>query len=262
MATKRPADDDTGAARKRPRRNYGDTIVVLVGINETSFTVHQDLLCRSSCFFKTALAGDWLESREGIFRLAETNADAFRTYVDTLYTPSVHLRDLVDEAPPRFSVEDTLKAKLKAAFAQRVENTLQLCHMWALGDYLQDHRFQNKIIDTLGEQPIELFRHAAIMIWASANTTVGSPLARFLVNAFAPSLEDTTDACAVLDELTDKLPADLLIQLLKAKVSPETIDGKAKLCAAYHVHPDGIDRCDGSVDSTREWPKGKTRWQK
>ncbi|KAK5728042.1 hypothetical protein LTR17_012239 [Elasticomyces elasticus] len=257
MATKRPADDDTGAARKRPRTNYGDTIVVLIGTNETSFTVHQDLLCRSSCFFKTALAGDWLESREGIFRLAETNADAFRTYVDTLYTPSVHLRDLVDEIPPRFSEGDSLKAKLKAAITHGLENTLQLCRLWALGDYLQDHEFQNKALDTLANMHGSWARHAAIMIWVAANTHAVSPLARFLVNAFVPYLQDTPHASAVLDELTDKLPADLLIQLLRARVLPETVEGEAERCLAYHVHPDGTDRCGVS-----KVPKGKTSRQK
>ncbi|KAK3637776.1 hypothetical protein LTR56_011982 [Elasticomyces elasticus] len=253
MATKRPNDDDTGAARKRPRTNYGDTIVVLVGTNETSFTVHQDLLRRSSFFFKTAFAGDWLESREGIFRLAETNADAFRTYVDTLYSPSVNLKDLIDEVPPRLLKEETLKAKLKAAAAQRLENTLQLCHMWALGDYLQDHEFQNQALDTLANMRGAWARHAAIMIWVAANTHAVSPLARFLVNAFVPHLKDTPNASAVLDELTDKLPADLLMQLLRARVLPETVEGEAKRCLAYHMHPDGTDRCDGS-----KVPQGKT----
>ncbi|KAK4894758.1 hypothetical protein LTR27_007146 [Elasticomyces elasticus] len=243
MAAKRPAEDIADGARKRSRSDYNATLTVLVGAEETSFTVHQDHICRASDFFKKACSGDWLESKERTVRLADVDAAMFQIYVEGLYFPSNDLKEMLAET---LSSPDDETEPLCVTTCKRrdVDSILQLCSLWALGDYLQDYRIQNKVMDILHQSVIFVaFGSVRIMTWVSAHTTAASLLANYLRATFVELLKESKRTPAILDELKqgeNKLPADVLVDLLKEMLSSTY---HLSLCATYRVHPEGTETC-------------------
>ncbi|TKA66527.1 hypothetical protein B0A55_10252 [Friedmanniomyces simplex] len=239
MATKRKSDGSDGGVSKQLRSNYNATITVLVGPSEASFTVHKDLICRNSKFFEKACSGDWKEARERTVRLAGTNASFFQIYVEKLYFPTANLYD---------NTADALRPSAKPFLVMdRNEVLFQLCQIWALGDYLQDHGFQNAVVDTLAMNAAQEVPSGSTVEWVVGNTSTDSPLRKWLVNALIPYLTSAPLAAALLEELTGKLPADFLMLLLKLRVKslPASVRGPAPLGdkCMYHVHPEGTAKC-------------------
>ncbi|KAK5679360.1 hypothetical protein LTS10_008175 [Elasticomyces elasticus] len=243
MAAKRPAEDKADGPRKRQRSNYSATLTILVGPEETSFTVHQDRLCSTSEFFKKACTGEWLESKERVIRLADVDATIFQIYVEGLYFPSSDLKEMLTDHPVDGVKEPV---NLRGCKQRHVETTLQVCDLWALGDYLQDYAIQNKAMNLLeGAVGWKSFGSVRIMTWLAAHTTSTSRLAKYLRSSFVEVLLESTtvDVDAVLTAFKDgehKLPADVLVDLLKEVLSP-THD--VPVCATYRVHPEGTETC-------------------
>ncbi|KAK3637777.1 hypothetical protein LTR56_011983 [Elasticomyces elasticus] len=236
MAAKRPAEDSTDSPRKRLRTNYRATFTILVGAEESCFTVHEDHLCRTSEYFKKACTGNWLESKDRTIRLAHVDAAIFQIYVEALYYPDIDLYEAL-----ALSSGDLAGQLLFGASEHRqVDIVLQLCGLWALGEYLQDYKIQNKVMDTLYTRvPYETFGSARLITWMSTNTIATSPLARYLRSTFAAHLKHLDDGPAILNELKDegnKLGADVLMGLLEDVLMPRV---GIPFCATYHVHPLG-----------------------
>ncbi|KAK4950312.1 hypothetical protein LTR10_011293 [Elasticomyces elasticus] len=246
MAVKRAAGGSMDRPRKRQRSNYGATLTILVGPEETSFTVHQDRLCSTSEYFKKACTGEWLESKERVLRLADVDATIFQIYVEGLYFPSSELKEMLTDTSSD-GVKEPLS--LRACRQSNVETTFQVCGLWALADYLQDYAIQNKAIDLLENGVSRTsFGSVRIVTWLSAHTTSTSRLAKYLRSSFVEVLVDTKNTDAVLTALKDgehKLPADVLIDLLKEVLSPTN---DVPFCATYHVHPEGTETCAQAGD--------------
>ncbi|KAK5717189.1 hypothetical protein LTR15_009078 [Elasticomyces elasticus] len=220
--------------------DYSVTFTILVGGEETPFTIHQDYLCRASDFFKKACTGDWVESKERTIRLAHVDAAIFQIYVEVLYYPSIDLYEAL-----ALSSRDPLGQLLFDAREHRQVNiVLQLCGLWVLGDYLQDYAIRNKVMDTLyARVPFETFGSVRIMAWLSAHTTTTSPPARLLRALFAAQLKKSTEPHVVLSELrtgANKLPADALVDLLGEVLTPTSW---LSFCETHHVHPEGTKKC-------------------
>jgi hypothetical protein len=67
-----------------------EMVDIIVGPNHTkkTFTVHKELLCYYSNFFRNAFNGDWRESDEQELRLEGVTEDVFRVMIHWLYAQS------------------------------------------------------------------------------------------------------------------------------------------------------------------------------
>ena len=80
MASKMTETDSFG------RYAFLESITVLIGSKEVSFTVHKDVVCDQSNFFRAACNGKWKEAAEKCVRLPEADPHIFGVYVGWLYT--------------------------------------------------------------------------------------------------------------------------------------------------------------------------------
>ncbi|KAK1057328.1 hypothetical protein LTR74_014236 [Friedmanniomyces endolithicus] len=213
MAIKHTLDESDERISKCMRSDYNATITVLVGLKEVRFTVHQDLLCSNSDFFKKACSGDWTEAPERVVRLAHTNVAFFQIYVEQLYRAST---DPGIYEQMRYALRLVHGPHSGSVNADEVVS--HMCRLWALGDFLQDAWFQSTVIDELDENPAIEPPSGSTIEWVANNTTTNSPLAKWLLEALVPHLGSSAFTRALLDELTGKLPADFLMSLLKATV--------------------------------------------
>ncbi|KAK5679361.1 hypothetical protein LTS10_008176 [Elasticomyces elasticus] len=242
MANKRKHDGSDDGPSKFLRSNYNATIRVLVGDCQAPFTVHQDLLCRHSGFFEKACSGEWKEARERTVRLNESDATSFQVYLNHLYSPHFDLNQLMCEIVSGDSPKSTVSNAPEVLF--------QLCKLWSFGDFVQDHDFQNDVIDAMQYNittALTAVSPGLMLEWVISNTTSDSPLRKWLALALAPHLKASAHTVTLLDELTGKLPADFLMDLLKARAASLPTNTK---CASvpgdkcrFHVHPEGTPKC-------------------
>ena len=61
-------------------------MTVLVGNTQKTFSVHEDLICARSKFFRNALQGTWTEAQDKIVKLPEDEEKTFELYLELLYT--------------------------------------------------------------------------------------------------------------------------------------------------------------------------------
>ncbi|KAF1970435.1 hypothetical protein BU23DRAFT_473976, partial [Bimuria novae-zelandiae CBS 107.79] len=94
------------------------------------FWVHEQLLCRRSKFFETALNGRWSESDDKIVKLPEDDASILRLCLTLLYTGKTQLL-----------TEITVGVATAAICA--------LCLVYIQAEKLQDVRSRNQLIDEI-----------------------------------------------------------------------------------------------------------------
>ena len=80
------------------RLDYKDTLSILVGPEEISYVVHQQLLCSKSPFFKKATRSIRTNARSNTFRLAETRTDIFEVYIHWIHSSNLDM-SFVKEPP-------------------------------------------------------------------------------------------------------------------------------------------------------------------
>lgn len=115
------------------RSSYSDILTVLVGHDEQRFTVHQDVICTQSGFFKAACAHGWKEAEEKIVRLPEVEAAFFEAYLERLYDSSANpwgrtldiVRDGLEDATEGTQDDDDVNMLRIAA----------LCDLWVIGNF-------------------------------------------------------------------------------------------------------------------------------
>jgi hypothetical protein len=112
-----------------PASTYDDIIKVLVGTgNQNTFSVHKDIICAKSKFFKTAFMntnGNWRETEEKLMPLPDVDPELFRTYVNWLYTGKI------------------CWSPTPTATAQDHSNLIEA---YILGDFLDDTEFRKLVM--------------------------------------------------------------------------------------------------------------------
>ncbi|KAK3710224.1 hypothetical protein LTR37_010445 [Vermiconidia calcicola] len=81
---------------KRLKPNYSETMVVMVGLEAKSFTVHTTIICRDSLFFQAACGREWKEGQEKVVHLPEVEAQLFDVYVHWAYTRELDTTRMLD----------------------------------------------------------------------------------------------------------------------------------------------------------------------
>lgn len=210
------------------------TIAVRVGAEPSNqdFTVHENLLIRSSPFFKAALGREFKEAKDRIVYLPESNAHAFRVYVQWLYTSQLHTKlifDLPTNQDSQWEWAILVKARL-------------------LGDCIQDIDFQDTVIDAMAEWANEAPKtcndvpaHSSVEVYG--NTKDDSPLRRILVDFTAYRLISGT--ATALDK--SHYPSDYLtsvVGVLTERIrsnriaTPPYVQNKGG--CHYHSHGDKV----------------------
>ena len=128
---------------RRHRSEFQDTITIVVGHEaERRFTVHQDLVCHRSPFFKGACTRGWMEAEEKIVRLPDHRPVIFKLYLECAYS---HTKDL--EIHVRRAAQQRASV-IGSEELRMIENSM-LRSLWFLADYLGDTDCMNRAMDTL-----------------------------------------------------------------------------------------------------------------
>lgn len=135
-----------------------------------SFTVHEDLVRKSSPFFEAALSRDWTEAKERTVKLPEHSARAFELYMNWLY-----------------SSQSLVKVSWDLSHKVMEESWSDLLESYLLGEYLQDTNFKDTIIDSMLEWTKDCdFDSCHVPATFAAKiyekTTFGSPLRSLLLD--------------------------------------------------------------------------------
>lgn len=202
------------------------------GDEAKEFAVHKDYATRSSKFVKAALDKDWKEATEKRITLPEANGEAFGGYLDCLYAGSVTL------------ARGALDTKIQSRY-------YQLAQMYILGDYLQDLRFCNDVLDcwfTTCVVPLNEVPNAALIELVWSRTSEDCPLRSHALESWKGSLHDTRagDYFELHPEIPRKFMADLLRLVGSCHGQAVHLNmvayGKRDRCD-FHRHEDDDDRC-------------------
>lgn len=175
--------------------DYNDTITVLVGDKEKRFTVHKDVICVKSKFFRAACSKRWREGQEKIVRLPEVrSASIFQLYMDWTYGNESGL------------FKETYFDSTTLAASDVVD---RLIGLYLLGDVLDDVKLRNYTLRLMTAvikgsrfllHPMQCHR-----VWR--RTVPNSPLRKYVVD-----LVVTLSSPEVFRNRSAEYPMDLVLQ--------------------------------------------------
>ena len=175
----------------------------MVGVGKEHFTVHEDLICERSSFFKAACSKNWIENQAKEIGLPDQNSSTFKAYLTWAYSAKEDLAGLAQE------VNENLDRSSRNWLCRR------LCHIWILADYLGDARCKNQVIDTLMRENARVSfwtrNYAVVCRNVYQNTQPDSGLRKWLVDSL--TLHITPE---FLDRHSTDLPRELVTSMLKA----------------------------------------------
>jgi len=108
----------------------GKSIEVIVGPEEETFCLHEELVRAHSKFFENAMSREWKESAERRVRLPVDSPDIFSLYQNWLYTRKIPTA--IDKPGHKGNVE-----------------YIRLSQAYCLGEKLMDTAFKDAIIDAI-----------------------------------------------------------------------------------------------------------------
>jgi hypothetical protein len=148
--------------------DFNKVITILVGSEEQSFMVHQDLICDKSRFFKAACSDHWREGQDRVVRLPNIDPIAFKAYCGWVYSGELPK----NTCTPTSSVGD------------KVDEQRLLVDLYILGDKLDDLQMRNQansqLLDTMHRQ--RMLCNPGTLKRVYASTPPGSLLRRMLVD--------------------------------------------------------------------------------
>ncbi|KAF2122616.1 hypothetical protein BDV96DRAFT_593136 [Lophiotrema nucula] len=234
-------------AEPRLLHNRFGTKIITVEVDQNparqTFTVHENLIRKSSAFFEAALGRGWTEARDRVVKLPEYSARAFELYMNWLYTSRPHYKD-----PHGMSL-----AEAESSWCDLLESYL-------LGDYLQDANFKDITIDSMlrwmHDCEVKSCHIPAIFsVKTYERTGDGSPLRTLLVGfsawslymAFIKSLEDIESRIECprlfLRDLVSRVA-----NIARERTQPSSPYGQHNGTCHYHCH--GKGPCYKAEDAT------------
>jgi hypothetical protein len=200
----------------RRSEHFQGTVTLIVGQEKKAYTLHKDLLCFYSDYFRAAFNGSFKEATERKLELPNIEPSLFEVFQVWLYT-----RDL--QGPP-----------------ENFRRYQFLADLWALGDQYQIPLLQNQIMDKIFAKSEETGRfNVAVVPGLYAKTVAGSPLRKAVIEivAWTMPLEDwntwTPTSRWTIESLTDLMLAVHQARASKEVTFPEL--PKRDKCF-FHVH--------------------------
>ncbi|TIA22398.1 hypothetical protein D6C81_03415 [Aureobasidium pullulans] len=138
--------------------HFNGIVTVVVGFKKKSYSLHKDLLCFYSDYFRAAFNGSFKEATDGKIELMDVEPEVFDIFQVWLY-----LRRL-----------------------QTPENAftcfMRLAQLWVFGDKHQVPLLQNEVMDDIFAKRAQLkVFHPALVKLAYEQTPVGSPLRKAVI---------------------------------------------------------------------------------
>jgi hypothetical protein len=147
-------------------KSYKETVVLVVGATKECYTLHKDLLCFYSDFFRAAFNGSFKEATERKIELLEVETHVFEAFQVWLYTQDLPQIDNVSK--------DTYT------------DWSLLIKLWIFGDKYQIPLLQNNTMDKIVDK-LDKDRNNPLL-WIThvyENTTVNSVLRKAVVDAMS-----------------------------------------------------------------------------
>lgn len=241
------------------RKDYTRTIEVLVGKDETSYTVHEGIITHHSPFFRAALAHDFIEAHERKVHLPECSADTFEAYMEWIYTSKV-------------VIEPTKAAACKGHVGVFCHDLMEL---YVFADSMQDLRLCNAIADECRECTSAFATRLSTsnplpstvdLLYSSL--TERSPMRRLLLVSFEdcnhvfcspemPRGGDTRRCLATkakqcrrkiwLQDNSKALPPTFILDLAHIGIGRDERSARDGLnICSYHQHDDEVPKCSGA----------------
>lgn len=190
-------------------------MVVGTGDEQETFSVHQDIICDRSEFFKAACSKNWLENQEKTVRLPEQEVETFRLYLESVYAENVDYTILCDfpcevhTGISELGNEDKFRCR---------EALTKLCRLWVTADFLRDPKLQNDIIDcvayVLRTNPSVEMVSWNIIRFVTSNIPVQAGLHRLFIGFWGMHLPGRTSEHHIAKKILETLPAESMTQLL------------------------------------------------
>lgn len=141
---------------------------MLVGPSEQVFTVHKEVICANSKFFRAACSERWIEGKEKKIKLPDVEASLFRCYLVWVYGAKIDVERFTNEEI------DNLSGGVGVLVAKYLE-------LYILGDVLDDVRLRNKVLQTLVlDTKTALYPQTVARVWEK--TPDNSPVRRMFVD--------------------------------------------------------------------------------
>ena len=196
------------------RSTYIDTLEVFVGHSKEAFTVHEDIICASSSFFKVAASGGWKEALAKTTVLPDLRGWDFVIYLNWLYTGDVKLVTFIEaEIEAEINV---FGAEEPCGEDRRFQIGYALCNLWLHGNFLGDWRFESEvmkcIVQEMNQETIGLKRPELDLIFNKAPR--GSELYEFAIDILFPSVRTKES----VEHIAETLPATVIQALLEKHV--------------------------------------------
>lgn len=196
---------------------------------------------------QSALKNDWKEGQERQISLADHEPETLEGYINWLYTEEVTLKD-AEEKCRHHGLGATQQFQHSECSHMQC---LKVVKMYTLGDYLNDKRFCNAVIDTMEDmQGCVPGPDASSWVWG--HMMQDCPVRKCVLEKWAGMLGASAQSSIdFMRENPSKIPKDFLFDLLAhmearhcsktAKHAKEksTLADKCKL----HKHVDDSDKC-------------------
>ncbi|THY39224.1 hypothetical protein D6C97_10372 [Aureobasidium pullulans] len=207
-----------------PNNCFRGIVVVEVGPEKQAFSIHKDLLCFYSDYFRGAFDSSFKEAAEGKLSLPTEDPAIFDIFNGFIYTRQ--LRDATDVKGPNLSF-------------------ITLVALWIFGDKYIVPALQNKAIDAFKERSDKL-RSIPWQLHLRTiydNTLHGSPLRRIITDMMAYEI---TVSEKPRDKIMEVYPLEALVDLAftlsdksKEDVGHFRLPAAKKAKCYYHVHNEG-----------------------
>lgn len=202
-----------------------------MGKEEFKFTVHEDVLVRSSKFFRAACNGGFKEAKEKIVRLPDLEVATFKTYIHWAYVGDI-----------ASSVVDAIEQDKDGQ-----KRMMEAVKLYVAGDVLDDQQLRNASMDYLVEVSVTLKIFPGLEIVAEAwrNTTNTSLLQKALLDKYL-SIGGKKNA-AYFEREDSVLPREFLVDFFRARVSTDygaTAPWSAGPICRYHEHSEEVPWCE------------------
>ncbi|KAK4543441.1 hypothetical protein LTR36_005584 [Oleoguttula mirabilis] len=220
-----------GRRVKRLKSDYSDTITVLAGTEERSFTVHKDNVCARSRFFRAGCSKDWKEGKDKIFRIPDHQADCFLVYAHYMYTREMDMSLMVELPAEPGSVV------VPPSFRN-------LSKVWALADYLGDDGLCNRLIDRALEKfdaEPKTFPAAGVLQQLWDTTPSGSAIQRLYLDVTVARIGPIAFEANI-----EQIPVDIVRAMARRFVRSASRLGNGPTRhdrCKYHVHNDKSGKC-------------------